>query len=254
MECFRRVLLQPSTSGFTIISQLFYKCWTVGPLQLCFSPWRKPLGTLLSVKGNFPLTWPMLQKITRPGGGNTSPEKRQPISRGHEPSRALQHGKLVNGKVFRSIYSRKVRGAWNTGQLLKGGVEEKRLRTTRLQRCSCARKTETYFFCFPEQILYIAMLRSEVNWQSQPHVYYVWKFFHVCGIYLVNFTAKTRLFIERRALFTWTAGPQDMLAAQGFLRKRVYTLLSQATPKHQNRRVECTSLAVCVNPERHGRL
>jgi len=38
------------------------------------------------------------------------------------------------GKCSRSIYSGKVRGAWNTGQLLQGGVLEKMLRTTGLSQ------------------------------------------------------------------------------------------------------------------------
>jgi len=54
-----------------------------------------------------------------PGGINQFPGWR-------EPSPALQHMKFLNEKVFHPIYSFKVRGAWKTVQLLKGGVVEKR--------------------------------------------------------------------------------------------------------------------------------
>jgi len=61
--------------------------------------------------------------------------------------RALQHSKYLNGKVFRSIYSREVRGAWNTGQLLIWEVVEKSLRTTALERIK--RNFEDYLLVAP---------------------------------------------------------------------------------------------------------
>jgi len=36
----------------------------------------------------------------------------------HQPMRALLHVKFLKGKLFRPTCSFKVRGAWNTGQLL----------------------------------------------------------------------------------------------------------------------------------------
>ena len=62
-------------------------------------------------------------------GGHTSPG-------GREPLRIVQHGKLWK-KWFRPIYPFKVRGAWNAGQLLQGGVVEQKWRTTGTSGC-CA--------------------------------------------------------------------------------------------------------------------
>ena len=42
---------------------------------------------------------------------------------------APQHKRFLIGGVFHPVYIFKVRGAWNTGKILQGGVVEKRLRT-----------------------------------------------------------------------------------------------------------------------------
>jgi len=68
------------------------------------------------------LPWPRL-----PRGVSINFQERKSLG-------ALQNEKFFKGKLFRPACLFKVRRAWNTGQLLKGGVVEKKLRTTGLAR------------------------------------------------------------------------------------------------------------------------